>query len=126
YVHCVASGCGQYEQYFGRNHEYPDAWDVGFDISEYVNVRNITYGNCLAEYSVATGFHTEGITKRTDVKLYDCVSRYNGMKIYSGTYNDRSLGAGYIVNTGMYLENCISDTNIQGFLGRGATMVNCK
>jgi hypothetical protein len=121
YLNCQAINCGRYDQYYGMNHQYTQAWDVGFDIAETANVENILYENCRAEGCWESGFHCEPYPTKTNVRLVNCVSVNNGQAGASADF-----GAGFTILGGdIRLENCVSGQNPIGFkvYGGGGTML---
>ncbi|KUG19435.1 hypothetical protein ASZ90_010841 [hydrocarbon metagenome] len=74
------------------------------------DAEDILYLRCIAEGAWESGFHTEFLPEKTNVRLIDCVSRNNGQKGPSAWY-----GAGYMVSKGMILENCTSEHNTNGY-----------
>jgi hypothetical protein len=115
YINCQAINCGRYDQYYGVNHQYTEAWDVGFDIAESLqSADNISYINCRAEGCWESGFHAESHVSLTNIRIINCTSTDNAQKQKVGG-EEVDFGAGFLVNEGMYLENCTSRGNVIGF-----------
>ncbi|WP_298669796.1 hypothetical protein [uncultured Methanofollis sp.] len=129
YINCQAINCGRYDQYYGVDHQYTEAWDVGFDIAESLrSADNITYINCYAEGCWESGFHAESHVSLTNIRLINCTSTDNAQKQKIGE-EEVDFGAGFLVNEGMYLENCTSQNNTAGFHCSRADdsyLVNCR
>lgn len=115
YIDCQAINCGRYDQYYGVNHQYSEAWDVGFDIGESLqSAENISYVGCHAEGCWESGFHAESDVHLSNVRIINCTSVDNAQKQKIGGEKP-DFGAGFLVNEGMYLENCTSENNAVGF-----------
>lgn len=115
YTNCQAINCGRYDQYYGVNHQYSEAWDVGFDIAESLqSAENITYIGCHAEGCWESGFHAESDVHLSNIRIINCTSVDNAQKQKIGE-EEVDFGAGFLVNEGMYLENCTSENNAVGF-----------
>lgn len=115
YINCQAINCGRYDQYYGVNRQYGEAWDVGFDIAESLkSADNITYIGCHAEGCWESGYHAEADVRLTNIRLINCTSTDNALKQKIGR-EAADFGAGFLVNEGMYLENCTSKNNAVGF-----------
>lgn len=131
YENCQAVNCGKYDQYYGQKKQHTKAWDVGFDIMEMPGgvAENVTYINCLAEGCWETGFYVEAKTTFCrNVRFLNCISRNNGQDKQRKKQGGAEFGAGWIVATGMHLENCISENNINGYhcSDRGGILEDCK
>jgi hypothetical protein len=128
YTNCQAINCGRYDQYYGVDHQYGEAWDVGFDIAESLqSADNISYIDCHAEGCWESGFHAESHVLLTNIRLINCTSSDNAQKQKIGG-EEVDFGAGFLVNEGMYLENCTSENNTAGFHCSRADdsyLVNC-
>lgn len=129
YINCQAINCGRYDQYYGVNHQYSEAWDVGFDIAESLqSADNISYVGCHAEGCWESGFHAESDVSLTNIRLINCTSTNNAQKQKIGG-EVVDFGAGFLVNEGMYLENCTSQNNTVGFhcsRTEDSYLVNCR
>lgn len=129
YSNCQAINCGRYDQYYGVNHQYTEAWDVGFDIAESLqSADNISYINCRAEGCWESGFHAEADVRLTNIRIIECTSTDNAQKQKVGE-EEVDFGAGFLVNEGMYLENCTSQSNAIGYhcsRADNSYLVNCR
>ncbi|MDD4254302.1 MAG: hypothetical protein PHP59_02890 [Methanofollis sp.] len=129
YTNCQAINCGRYDQYYGVDHQYAEAWDVGFDIAESLqSADNISYVGCHAEGCWESGFHAEDAVRLTNIRLINCTSTDNAQKQKIGR-EEVDFGAGFLVNEGMYLENCTSENNAVGFhcsRAEDSYLFNCR
>ncbi|MDD1676942.1 MAG: GPI anchored serine-threonine rich family protein [Methanomicrobiales archaeon] len=131
YNNCRAINCGRYGQYYGENHEYPDAWCTGFVPVENIDGENIIYTNCEASGSWENGFHCEPPRNGGDainIQYINCIARNNGQKeLTNSAYAPCSWGGGFVVVKGNYLKNCVAENNLVGYYvnNQGAELVGC-
>lgn len=120
WIACQAINCGRYGQ-------YTNGWDVGFDITENIDVENLIYQDCIAKGCWESGFHAETLPDIRNVTLINCFSENNAQKEKTGS-GKCIFGAGFIIVENMKLESCISKDNLNGFLCTegGSQVINCS
>ncbi len=110
---CLADHCG----YDGRY----NAWVVGFDLAESVNVENVKCVRCTAQYCWESGFHFEPSPTVINAVLEDCVASYNGQKPDDYWNGDGTRGLWFGMGfywapskTRVTLLNCVGEGNRRG------------